>query len=221
MRQPLPLAATLCLAAAFATGCGTMKSDDKAAPSGLDGSAWTMALPAGASTDAKALPTLRFEAGRASGSDGCNRFNAPFTTSPGKLQFGSQQRASTLMVCPTEDGAQMVRVFEEALSDTRAYRIEGTRLLLLDAAGATLLSFDAQATGLAGTAWRVGGYNNGQQAVVSVIDGTRLNVAFGSDGKVSGNGGCNSFSGSWRLDGKALTIGPWRPRARPAWAPRA
>ena len=206
MAHPFTLAATLLLAAALTGACSTMDSQAPAEAPGLDGSAWTMAMPPGAGSNAKGVPTMRFEAGRVSGSDGCNRFNGPYTSAgPGKLQFGSP-RAATMMACPTEDGARTAGVFDEALSATHGYRIEAGQLVLLDAAGAGLLSFDAQATGLAGTAWRVGGYNNGKQAVVGVINGTTLTLTFGADGRVSGSGGCNNFSGGYRLEGEKLTI---------------
>ncbi len=185
-----------------------MNTEAPTVATSLDGSAWTMAMPLGAGSSAKTVPTMRLEAGRISGSDGCNRFSGPYTsTSPGKLQFAAP-RVGTMMACPTEDDAQRARVFDETLSATRGYRIEAGKLVLLDAAGASLLSFDAQATGLAGTAWRVDGYNNGKQAVVSVTTGSTLTLAFGAKGRVSGSGGCNNFSGSFQSDGEKLTIGP-------------
>lgn len=33
-------------------------------------------------------------------------------------------------------------------------------------------------------------------------------VTFGSDGKLSGNVGCNSFSGDYKVDGSTITFGP-------------
>lgn len=174
---------------------------------GLDGTAWTMALPPGTTTLGQRVPTMRFEDGRVSGSDGCNRYTAPYSTSPGKLRI-SGPRAGTMMVCPTEDGAQLARIFDEMLSKTQGYRIDGTKLMLLDAESAMLGSFDAQADDLAGTAWQVGGYNNGRQAVVGVTTGSALSLAFDANGRLSGSGGCNRFTGSYRADGKSLSIGP-------------
>jgi heat shock protein HslJ len=60
---------------------------------------------------------------------------------------------------------------------------------------------------LTGVKWEVTGYNNGRQAVVGPLVGTRLNITF-KDGKVSGSGGCNSFHGPFKVDGNALSIGP-------------
>ena len=188
----------------FFSACTTPGSAGSAAAT-LDGSAWTLPLAPG-DTATQRVPTLSFAAGRASGSDGCNRFSGSYTTTPGKLQFG--QLAGTQMACPLEDDAQLARVFLDALAQTRAYRIDGGRLLLLDASNADLLSLQPQATGLAGSAWQATAYNNGRQAVVSPITGTALRLQFLDGGQVSGSGGCNNFSGSWRLDGQRLSIGP-------------
>jgi len=200
----LPQAVWLYLVAAVFSGCAAPIRVDSPA-SGLDGSAWTMPLAPG-DTATQQVPTLSLAGGRASGSDGCNRFTGSFSTTPGKLQFG--QLAGTQMACPLEDDAQLARVFLDALERTRSYRIEGGRLVLLDASNAELLSLQRQATGLAGSAWQATAYNNGRQAVVGVITGTALRLQFLDGGQVAGSGGCNSFSGSWRLDGQRLSIGP-------------
>jgi heat shock protein HslJ len=52
------------------------------------------------------------------------------------------------------------------------------------------------------------GYNNGKQAVVSVLLDTSMTASFGKDGALSGNSGCNTFSGTFKLDGNQITIGP-------------
>lgn len=42
----------------------------------------------------------------------------------------------------------------------------------------------------------------------SVVIGTKPTAAFGSDGTLSGSGGCNTFSGPYSADGKHVRIGP-------------
>lgn len=39
-------------------------------------------------------------------------------------------------------------------------------------------------------------------------DDTRMRLQFDADGQLSGDGGCNRFSGGFQLDGEKLTIGP-------------
>jgi heat shock protein HslJ len=60
---------------------------------------------------------------------------------------------------------------------------------------------------LAGTSWRVTGYND-QGTFVAVLPETQLTARFGAVGLVSGETGCNSYSASYSIDGSALAIGP-------------
>jgi heat shock protein HslJ len=171
-----------------------------AAPAALDGSVWTV------SQAGPRAPTLVFEAGRASGSDGCDRFSGSYTVTGSELRFG--QRAATQMACPRDDETQLARAFGDALTQTRGWRIDAGQLVLLDAAKAELMRLDAQPKALAGTAWQVAGYNNGRQAVVSPINGSTLRLQFLDDTRVAGFGGCNDFSGSYKLYGARLSLGP-------------
>ncbi len=59
---------------------------------------------------------------------------------------------------------------------------------------------------LSNTAWQVTGYNNGQGAVVSPLSGTTLTTRFDAS-QVSGNSGCNEYSGSYWVSGSNISIG--------------
>lgn len=176
----------------------------------LDRTAWTLSALPGAPVPAGPTATLRFEGGRMAGSDGCNRWGAPYAAAEGKLQVTGPM-VGTQMACP-EPAASLASAFQAALSKARGYRLagpDGARTLeLTDGTGATVARFAAQATALAGTAWQADGYNNGRQAVVSIEAGTTLTLQFGNDGRVNGHGGCNAFTGAYRIDGDRLTIGP-------------
>ncbi len=50
------------------------------------------------------------------------------------------------------------------------------------------------------TGWRVVAYSEGSGSFASVLAGTSLTVAFSSDGRISGSGGCDSYSGTYRLN---------------------
>jgi heat shock protein HslJ len=63
-------------------------------------------------------------------------------------------------------------------------------------------------TALAGTRWRVTGYNHGEQAVVSVLIGTEITAEFGTDGRVVGRAGCNAYQASYATKGSTVTVGP-------------
>jgi heat shock protein HslJ len=172
----------------------------------LNNTAWTLSGLAGRTLPTGSTPTMQFDAGRVQGSDGCNRYSAPYTAVEGRFELGSPG-VSTQMACP-EPITRLASDFNAALARARSYRIDGTALVLLDAGGVALATFAPQATGLAGTAWEVTGYNNGRQAVVSVQTGTRLTVEFMSERRVSGSAGCNSFVGTYTAAGSVLTIGP-------------
>jgi heat shock protein HslJ len=191
------------LGAAMLSACTTMSTAN--APD-LNGTAWVLSSLPGRAPVAGGTPTLRFESERAQGTDGCNRFNAPYTAAGSTLQVGPRG-ASTQMACPPAVTEQ-ASAFMGALTGAHSYRVEGGLLQLLSASGAVLATFAPQSQALAGTAWRVTGYNNGRQAVVSVLAGTTLTMAFSGDGKVSGSAGCNRFTASYSASGQKLTIGP-------------
>jgi heat shock protein HslJ len=54
----------------------------------------------------------------------------------------------------------------------------------------------------------VTGYNNGNEAVVSVVIGTELTAVFGEDGSLSGSAGCNNMTGSYTTQDNTIQIGP-------------
>lgn len=109
------------------------------------------------------------------------------------------------MACPTARMKQ-AEAFMSAIHQVRTYRIEDGNLLLLDAAGGMLAKLAPQRQELAGSAWRVTGYNNGKQAVVSVLRDSEITLAFSANGKVSGSASCNRYTGSYTLVNQQLTI---------------
>ena len=60
---------------------------------------------------------------------------------------------------------------------------------------------------LADTNWNIINFNNGNQAVTSLLPDTHANVSFGSDGQMNGNAGCNNFSGSYSVNGNSISVG--------------
>jgi len=192
------------LAAAVLPGCSSMSPQRDAATT-LDNTAWTLSSLRGMRLVTGQHATLQFAHGRATGSDGCNRFSVNFAAADGQLELGSAG-ASTQMACP-EPAAELAAAFTGALKDARAYRTEAGSLLLLNASGATLASLLAQPDALAGTAWEVSSFHNGRQSVVSVIEDTRLTLEFLRDSTLRGSGGCNTFTGSFTAEGNALNIG--------------
>jgi heat shock protein HslJ len=197
-RLLLAVLASLAMAPAFA-------ATTAAPPPALDGTAWTLAALPGRSLLADRPATLRFEGGRVSGTDGCNAYSGRYTQAADGFRLGNV--AQTQMACPSEPGKQ-AQAFMAALAAARQARLEGGRLQLLDAAGAPLATLAPQREALADTSWQVTGYNNGRQAVVSVLAGTALSLEFAGPDRLAGSAGCNRFQGGYTQSKRELQILP-------------
>lgn len=193
------LAASVVLAA-----CAPLSPDVD--PVDLDGTTWVLSSLPGRSLLPDVVATARFEGGRVQGTDGCNRYTAPYTTTGSSLRVGARGPA-TRMACPPAVMRQ-AEAFIGALVRAGAYRVVDGRLQLASTDGTVLATLSAQPRSLAGTSWRVTGYNNGKQAVVGVLAGTDLTMAFSTDGKVSGSAGCNNFTAPYSGEGRTLALGP-------------
>lgn len=193
------------LCALFLAGCSSMP--DAAGPDRLADSAWTLSALAGETPAEGPRPTLAFAGGRASGSDGCNRYQAGYSVDGERFALAPDAIA-TRMACP-DAVMRTASAFMQALADARGWRLDGGRLELLDAAGATLATFEAQATSLAGTRWRAEAINNGRGAVAGVDAALTVTLEFSDDGlRASGLAACNRYSAAVAIDGASLSFEP-------------
>lgn len=167
--------------------------------------AWTLAELPGQAVLPEPSATLRLANGRAQGSDGCNRYSTTYKADSGSFHV-SPDIASTNMTC-AEPVIKQAQAFLGALVKARSARIDNGHLMLLDGEGTVLATLAAQGLDLAGTAWHVTAYNNGKQAVVSVLRGTSLTLSFSPEGKVAGSAGCNRYAGSYSASGEKVSIG--------------
>ncbi len=175
---------------------------------GLGNAAWRLTglpgqtLPADKGRNAV---TVNFEAGRVHGFSGCNQFSGSYTLKGERLELGVM--GGTMMACP-ESAMSVESLFLKSFSGALNIVLVGNELTLMPESGGDALRFERQEPlRLEGVEWEVTGYNNGRQAVVGPMVGTRLTLVF-RDGQISGSGGCNSFHGSYTQAGKALTIQP-------------
>jgi heat shock protein HslJ len=173
----------------------------------LEGTSWQLtSLPGHKPADLAALPrraTLRLGDGRAMGFTGCNLLTGTYTIQETSVTL---KLGSTMMACP-EPGSSIERAFVEALRGTLSYAITGDRLTLTTASGAALEFEREPAPTLGGRTWSVTQYNNGRQAVVSLLPDTVLTLSF-ENGAVSGQAGCNTFRATYSVQGGGITIGP-------------
>ncbi|MEA2035057.1 MAG: META domain-containing protein [Euryarchaeota archaeon] len=154
--------------------------------------------------------TLEFDQdGRITGSAGINRYFAPYEINDDKLSFGLI--GSTLMAGP---GPVMNQesTYLKLLNSTASFGAkEEEKLTFFDPDGKAILVFEkAQPPAqkpLAGTKWVLNSYNDGNEAIVSVIAGTEINLTFNEEGGISGSAGCNSYFSSYETDGDTLSFG--------------
>ena len=169
---------------------------------------WSLTLLQGEPLLPNSYISARFSAdGAVSGTGGCNRYRASYQVDgPG---IAVNPAAGTLMACPPPL-MQQERSYLAALQATASYELSQDTLLLKDLSGATIARFVAESQSLAGSSWDVTGYNNGRQAVVSLIAGTAITARFDQDGKLAGNAGCNNYAGAFDLGEETIAIGPLR-----------
>jgi heat shock protein HslJ len=147
--------------------------------------------------------TVQFDAGRISGSGGCNRYFGPYRESDGRVEIGPL--ATTQMMCG-EEAMEVEAEYLSLLAAVTALRIEG-ELLRMEIDGETVLEFARLEQSLVGE-WELNAYNNGKDAVVSVATGSRVTAGFDEDGGLSGSAGCNRYRTGYRVENGSMRIEP-------------
>jgi heat shock protein HslJ len=176
----------------------------------LEGRRWRLVAWRAADGGRETVPpdveaTALFEDGSVTGRGGCNGFRAPYELTADRLSVG--EIASTMMAC-AEPAMRVESAYHAGLARVAAARVADDALELLDAGGGIVLAFvRAAVTPLVGTGWTATGINNGRGGVVSLIEGTAVTATFHADGRITGSGGCNPYTGGYRIDGRAIAIG--------------
>ena len=152
---------------------------------------------------ASVFATLVLKDGHAGGSGGCNQWFADYTLDGSSLTFGTV--GSTLMLC-AGDGGTIETFYFADLPAVAAWAIDGTTLTLSADDGQPVLAYTVLPTPSPMGTWDVTGYTDATGNLVSV-DGAAVTLVFDAT-TVSGNAGCNGFSGGWTQDGDTLAIGP-------------
>jgi heat shock protein HslJ len=189
------------------------------APAGanLAGTRWVLSSLNSALPLSGILVTLQFGTdGSASGSDGCNDYSTTYTVNGSNIRFGTPI-ASTMMACP-EPVMNQATAYTQMLGAANTYEVASNHLNLRDGRQ-VIATFVAESQALGGTAWQVIAYNNGRDAVVSVIIGTEITAEFGTDGEIAGNAGCNDYFASYQTDGESIAFGPVGATQRTCAAP--
>lgn len=195
--------ALMMIAGVIMAGCATT-SNQTTDP--LNGSSCSLATLNGQAVLSEPIVTLNFKDGQINGTDGCNSYSTSYTVDGNKITI-NENIATTLMAC-AEPIMQQATAYIAALTQAATYKIEGQQLILFDKDGKELATFTMKSGEVSGTSWIVTGYNNGNQAVVSVIIDTELSADFGTDGKLSGSAGCNTYTSTYETSLENIKIGP-------------
>lgn len=83
--------------------------------------------------------TLEFKDGKISGSAGCNSYFAKYTQEGSSLNFGLI--GSTKMYCTNPSVMDQETTYFSSLKATNKFKIDGNKLILMDADGKVLLTF--------------------------------------------------------------------------------
>ena len=178
-----------------------------AADTGIEGTTWLLRSQAVGDTQA-AIPdgivvSLRLVDGQAGGSGGCNRYSTDYTIDGSVITFG--QIASTLMACADPAGT-VESDYLANLAEVTTWTSDGATLTLGNAAGDSLLAYDAAPEASVVGSWTAVGLNNGADAVVNSATTTDITADFSADGDLTGFDGCNDYFTSYEVDGAAIAI---------------
>jgi heat shock protein HslJ len=195
----------------FLAGCCRMVAALAAVPqaaTSIEGPTWRLTelrgLDPGVLRGAVRPVTANFKAGRISGFSGCNQFFGPYAVDGDRVTIGTL--AGSMMAC---EGPSMKveNAVHAALAGTFRYVLADNRLTL-QAGAVAVMAFQAEpAPALEGVTWKITGFNNGRQAVVSPLSGSTLSATF-RGGWVEGFAGCNTFRATYTAEADRIVIGP-------------
>ncbi|MBX3051374.1 MAG: META domain-containing protein [Caldilineaceae bacterium] len=216
------------LAALLLTGCATLppppvagsahpvsaESTDKAVPTdsaALLNVEWQLVeiRPSGDSplvVEGPGKYTLQFaDDGTVGGQLDCNFLSGTYTLDGDKLAFGPI--ASTMAFCP-EDG--ILSTYSEALNSANSYAIADDQLHIGygDAAGVLVYAPTLNEQLPVGAVWHLQAIQMMNDEVFTPGQTDAYTLELSADGTAGGQVDCNQFSGSYSLDGSALTFGP-------------
>ena len=152
-------------------------------------------------------PLLFGDANNVLGATGCNLFAGTYSIGEGNV-LNFQPNISTTWICE-----EPMLVQEQAmllvLSSTSNYKIEGDELMITNPDGERRGTFNRmEPLILEGTNWNLDAYNDGQGALVNLVEGTQITASFGEDGTLSGSAGCNEYNTTYEADLNDIAIGP-------------
>jgi len=192
------------LSAFLLVACGGSKVDDSAA---LAAHRWKAVIVTGMSAANGQPLTAAFEGGTVTGSTGINQYRGIYETRLGNgisIKIGPMTRAAG-----TPEAMKLEEAYTTALGQAASYRVDASKLTLLDSSGTELVIYGVyKPAALTGAQWMCTMYNNGRGAFQSVATSSTITASFGDDGKMSGRGGVNEYNTTYTTSGNTISIAP-------------
>jgi len=149
--------------------------------------------------------------GTVSGSAGCNQYTAPYEATLNGLFIGAP--ATTRMYCSEPAGIMTQEtVYLTTIQGGTGYAISGNTLTVTDSGGNAILTYstvppyEMTPAPLTGTMWYLNSFIDVQGNIWTPVQKNPISLQFSQDGKVSGNAGCNSYSGTYTVTGAGMSI---------------
>lgn len=144
--------------------------------------------------------TLSFEQGRVGGNGGCNGYGGEYSVDGEAITF--EGVVSTMMACLDDDQMAQETAYFTALQNVTGFslREDGQTLTLFYGEGEQLVF--TRISDLAGTAWELTAL--GEDAL---LEGSTITLIFDDEGRIGGTGGCNTYGGSYSVDGETISFG--------------
>jgi len=208
-RRALITAIATLLAALLVAACGSSSgggSGSSQAQAAVTGKVWVLDSTRLLAGTTDVIVTAEFAGGQITGENGCNRYNGPYQAdaATGTMTIGPNL-ATTQIACPGIR-ARLEQAYMAALPKVKKYEATTEQLTLLDGSGKALLRYTASngAQAIKGS-WEATMIYTGT-ALQGPVEGSKLTATF--DGtQISGDSGCNTFSGGYTTSGDTISIG--------------
>ncbi len=149
--------------------------------------------------------------GKVSGSAGCNQYTASYESTLVGLSIGAP--ATTKMACNEPAGIMTQEsLYTTTIQGASGYSISGNMLTVTNSGGKALLTYSTvppyQMTPapLTGTTWYLNSMIDKNGQIWPPLATNPITLQFSDGGNVTGNAGCNSYSGTYTGSGNSITI---------------
>ena len=148
--------------------------------------------------------TVEFKEGNIQGSAGCNNFFGIYEIKQESITIS--EVAQTEMACLDEKVMEQEIAFTEALIKAKSFTVDGETLTI--SSENEVLRFTAMTApanlSLEGTAWQLSTLIQDETASSLLVE-SQITAEF-ADGEINGTAGCNSYFGSYEIDGDKITF---------------